>query len=322
MAPRWGQLFLVGLPGPEFDGAARHLVVDLQVGGIILFRRNIQEADQLTALIRQAQEAARQAGNPPLWVAVDQEGGPVQRLRAPFPETPAARTLGATATPEEVAAQARRVGMALRQLGINVNLAPVLDVARTPACPLWERSYGSTPEQVTAFGLAALQGYRESGVLPVVKHFPGLGNTTVDSHVALPRKGLEQDLEPDLAPFRQAVAAGVPGIMVAHLQVAAWDELPASLSPVAVTRMLRRQLGFSGLVFSDDLDMGAIRSQWSLPEAARLGVLAGLDQLLVCERWPELDRVIAALKQQPDLLPYLQAAWERLMRAKKTWLGS
>lgn len=318
MASPWGQLLLVGLPGPEFDAWARHLIVELQVGGIILFRRNISSLEQVADLIRQGQEAALAAGGLPLLVAVDQEGGPVQRLRQPFPETPAARTLGQTATPAAVARQAREVAVSLRRLGINVNFAPVLDLAPSPACPLWERSYASDPETVAAYGRAAIQGYLQGGVLPVGKHFPGLGPTTLDSHLDLPRiPGEAASLAANLLPFQEAIAVGVPGLMVAHLVVEAWDDLPASLSPVAISQVLRHQLGFPGLVFSDDLEMGAIRKYWPLTEAAKLGVAAGLDQLLICEHVAEVEAVIAALTASPDLLPQLTQARNRLLQVKK-----
>lgn len=319
MAAAWGQMFIVGLPGPELDATARYLIADLQVGGIILFKRNIIDLEQVAALIRQAQEVARQTSGAPLWVAIDQEGGPVQRLRQPFPETPAARTLGDTVGPEMVMEQARLVGAELRRLGINFNFAPVLDVARKPDCPLWERSYASDPEKVATYGVAAIQGYLQGRVVPVAKHFPGLGATTLDSHLDLPVREPEADLTPDLYPFRRAIDAGVPGIMAAHVKVSAWDELPASLSPVALTQVLRRQLGFQGLIFSDDLTMGAISRHWPLAEAAKLGVRAGLDLLLLCDRVAELETIIAALEKEPDLQPYLQAASARLSRMKQHW---
>jgi len=322
MSTPWGQLLMVGLPGPELDATARWLIQELQVGGIILFRRNIVGLEQVADLVRACQEAALAASGYPLWVAVDQEGGPVQRLQPPFPQVPAARSLGAAARPEVVAEAAQRVGAALRSLGINMNLAPVLDVPRSPDCPLWERGYGSQPEQVAALGLAAIQGYRAGGVLPVAKHFPGLGTTRLDSHLDLPTADPgQEERQRDLLPFQRAIAGGVPGIMVAHLVVPAWDDLPASLSAVAVTQELRQRLGFTGLICTDDLEMGAIRRRWSMAQAATLAVAAGQDLLLICEQPQLMEEALAALAANPDLEEILSATRRRVLAQKRVWLA-
>ena len=150
----------------------------------------------------------------------------------------------------------------LALVGINVNLAPVLDVPRSPACPQWDRAYSSDPETAARYALAAIRGYVSGGVIPVAKHFPGLGDTVADSHEVLPL-ALSGDAqrEADLLPFREAVAAGVPMVMTAHLRVPAWDERPATLSPVALQEWLRRRLGFDGVIITDDLEMGGISAK-------------------------------------------------------------
>lgn len=318
MQTPWGQLLMVGLPGQEPDAVTRYLLQDLQVGGIILFKRNIASPQQVAELIRVCQKLALEASGYPLLVAVDQEGGPVQRFREPFPEMPSARQFGLAGDLAAVTAAARRVAAELRALGVNINLAPVLDVPRTPDCPLWERSYSTDPEQVARFGLAAVQGYREGGVLPVVKHFPGLGATVLDSHLDLPTVAggaVHQDL--DLLPFRRAVSAGVPAVMCAHVLVPAWDALPASLSRVATTTILRQQWGFPGLTFTDDLEMGAVAKHWPVAEAATLAVAAGHDVLLICEQVDNMTRTMAALSAARDLEPQGQAAWQRLLTLKR-----
>jgi beta-N-acetylhexosaminidase len=322
MQTLWGQLLMVGLPGQEVDETTRYLIQELRVGGIILFKRNISHPRQVAALIRDCQELALTAGSYPLLVAVDQEGGPVQRLRQPFPEMPSARQFGAAGDLAAVTASARHVASELRALGVNLNLAPVLDVPRSPDCPLWERSYSTDPEQVARFGLAAVQGYLAGGVLPVVKHFPGLGATDLDSHLDLPTAvpgPAQRDL--DLLPFRRAVAAGVPGIMCAHVLVPEWDTLPASLSRVAVTRILRQELAFSGLIFTDDLEMGAILKQWPVAQAAALAVAAGHDILLICEHLDHITQTLAALTARTDLVAQGQAAWHRVLEQKRRLFG-
>jgi len=278
-----GPLFMVGLPGPRVDEAARKLVRELRVGGVILFARNLEGPEQVWELTRDLQQEALAAGDLPLLIAVDQEGGAVQRLKEPFTRIPAARDLGAFSTPAEVAALSRTVARELALVGINLNLAPVLDVARQPACPQWGRSYGSEPERVAAFGEAAIRGFLTGGVLPAAKHFPGLGDTTVDSHQVLPSA---QDPDPerttDLLPFRRAVASGVPVIMTAHLKVPAWDGQTATMSPVALKDWLRRLLGFEGVIITDDLEMGAIAGAAAVPMAACRALAAGADLLLIC----------------------------------------
>ncbi len=184
----WGQLLMVGIPGPRMETVARELVRDLRVGGVILFARNIESPEQVWELTRDLQREALAATGRPLLLAVDQEGGRVQRLKAPFTIIPAARELGTTSTPEEVEHLARQVARELALVGLNVNLAPVLDVPRSPACPQWDRAYSSDPETggpVTA--VAAIRGYMAGGIIPVAKHFPGLGDTLADSHEVLPQ---------------------------------------------------------------------------------------------------------------------------------------
>jgi beta-N-acetylhexosaminidase len=323
MNKRWGQLLMVGIPGLEPDETTRAIIQDLQVGGIILFKRNIAHPHQVAALIHACQEMALTASGYPLFVAVDQEGGPVQRFRQPFPEMPSARRFGIAGDLTAVALAAQQVAGELCSLGVNINLAPVLDVPRSPDCPLWERSYSTDPEQVARFGLAAVQGYRNGGVLPVVKHFPGLGATELDSHLDLPAaaKGpAQRDL--DLLPFRRAVAAGVPGVMCAHVLVPEWDTLPASLSHVVTTKVLRGQLGFSGLAFTDDLEMGAITKHWPVAQAAKLAVAAGQDILLICEQFENMQQTLGALSETSELETHLQASWQRVLHHKRCLFGN
>ena len=207
---------------------ARELVRDLKVGGVILFARNIESPEQVWELTRDLQREALAATGRPLLLAVDQEGGRVQRLKAPFTIIPAARELGATSTPAEVEDLARQVARELALVGLNVNLAPVLDVPRSPACPQWDRAYSSDPETG-----GPVRRWPPSGaiwpaaIIPVAKHFPGLGDTMVDSHEVLPlAQSSDPQREVDLLPFRRAVAAGVPMVMTAHLAVPEWDARP------------------------------------------------------------------------------------------------
>ncbi|MBI4642339.1 MAG: beta-N-acetylhexosaminidase [Deltaproteobacteria bacterium] len=314
----WGRLFMVGLPGPRMDAVAREMVRDLQVGGIILFARNIETPEQVWELCKNLQQEALAATGRPLLISVDQEGGPVQRLQAPFTIIPPARKLGLEATAREVEALARQTARELQMVGINVNLAPVLDVARGLDCPLGDRAYGQDPELVAQLGTAAIRGYLAGGVLPVAKHFPGLGDTRVDSHVDLP---LSQSGDPtrkiDMIPFRQAVAAGAPMIMTAHLLVPEWDSRAATLSPVILQEKLRRDLGFEGVIITDDLEMGAIATRQTAPEGAREALEAGADLLLICNNWQAAWDAAHLLTRDAALAPRGQDAALRLRRLRE-----
>jgi beta-N-acetylhexosaminidase len=309
---------MVGLPGPRMDAVAREMVRDLKVGGIILFARNIETPEQVWELCKNLQQEALAVSGRPLLISVDPEGGPVQRLKAPFTIIPPARQLGLAATALEVETLARQTARELSLVGINVNLAPVLDVARGPDCPLGERAYGQDPELVALLGTAAIRGYRAGGVLPVAKHFPGLGDTRVDSHVVLPLSQSGDPLrEMDMIPFRRAVAAGVPLIMTAHLVVPEWDSRAATLSPVILQEKLRRDLGFQGVIITDDLEMGAIATQQAAPEGAREALGAGADLLLICNNWQEAWETARLLAGDSALADRARDAAGRIRRLRE-----
>jgi beta-N-acetylhexosaminidase len=315
----WGQLLMVGIPGPRVDAAARELVRDLKVGGVILFARNIESPEQVWELTRDLQQEALAATGRPLLLAVDQEGGRVQRLKAPFTLIPPARELGITKTPEEVEYLSRQVAGELALVGLNVNLAPVLDVPRSPACPQWDRSYSSDPHRAARYALAAIRGYRAGGIIPVAKHFPGLGDTLADSHEVLPR-ALSSDAkrEADLLPFREAIGAGVPMVMTAHVAVPAWDERPATLSAVALHGWLRRRLGFDGVIITDDLEMGGITTSLAVPQGAQEALAAGADLLLICNNWQAAWETARLLAQDASLAPRGREAAARLNSLRQT----
>jgi beta-N-acetylhexosaminidase len=314
----WGQLFMVGLPGPRVEEVARGLVRDLKVGGIILFARNLEGPEQVWQLTQELQKEALRASGRPLLISLDQEGGTVQRLKSPFTIIPAARKLGLAASAPEVEALACRVAQELALVGVNMNLAPVLDVARGPDCPLWDRSYGQDPQLVARLGTAAIRGFLAGGVLPVGKHFPGLGDTVIDSHKALALAASGHAArDQDLFPFRQAVAAGVPAIMTAHLQVPEWDSLPATLSAEILQKRLRRDLKFEGVIVTDDLEMGGIAHRLPPPPAAWEALRAGADLLLICNNWQAAWDATALLAKDAALEPQARQAAARLTRLRK-----
>jgi len=261
---------------------ARWLVEEVGVAGLVFFDRNLGEPAEIASLTAEAETVAGRR----LLLGIDQEGGRVCRLRRPGLTFSPARALGDRDDPDLTRAVARALGTQLAALGLNVDFAPVLDVNSNPANPvIGDRAYGVEPDRVTRHGLAALAGFREGGVLPVIKHFPGHGDTSVDSHLALPVQPADRARldRVELPPFRAALAAGAPAVMTTHILFPALDpDLPATLSPRILDGLLRDELGFRGLIVTDCLEMQGIAGGWGPEEAAVLAVEAGADLLLVC----------------------------------------
>jgi beta-N-acetylhexosaminidase len=290
---RAAQVLLAAVPGTEPDEANAE-IVRKGIGGVLLFGPNLVDADQVRALTNGLQAEAEV----PLAIAVDEEGGRVARLAAAgiLPESPTARALGKLKA-AAVREAARTIGDGLFDLGITVDLAPVLDVTGEAADGvIGDRSFGSSPKAVARSGVAVVQGLLDAGVAPVGKHFPGHGETTVDSHTGLPVVATSlADLEAGaFVPFRAAIEAGIPAIMLGHLLVRSIDKArPASLSSPVVT-LLREDLAFDGLVMTDDLYMDAITAKWDVPVAAELALKAGAD-MVVLAGWDRIDDVLDRL---------------------------
>ena len=271
------QLLLVPVPGTEPNASSLEIVRQ-GVGGILLFKSNIESAAQIRALIAALQAAA----DVPLVVAVDEEPGRVARLAQAgvLPETPTARALG-TKPAAQVRATGKKIGTGLTSLGVTTDLAPVLDVTGAAAdSVIGDRSFGASPAAVARAGVAFLQGLQDAGVTGVAKHFPGHGETVTDSHTDLPvvESSITQLRKRALPPFKAAIKAGVPAVMVGHLLVRAVDPyLPATLSSKVIGGLLRGELKFTGLVVADAMDMGAIASRWDLPVAVEKAIGAGID---------------------------------------------
>jgi beta-N-acetylhexosaminidase len=281
-------LFCFGFDGIEPPEDLRALLGH-GLGGVILFKRNLRDLDQVCALTTSLHRHA--VG--PLLVGVDQEGGRVVRLPPPFLNPPPAATLGRIDDPELTQAVARAVGQELRAAGFTWNLAPVLDVNTNPDNPIiGDRAYSRDPQCVARMGLASIRGFAAAGILTTGKHFPGHGETATDSHLALPESAqtAERWRAVEFVPFREAIRAGVPSILAAHLVCPALDpRAPSSLSPIIISNILRGELGFDGVVVSDDLEMGAIVTRFDIGEAAVRFLEAGGDLVLIC-RDPDRQR--------------------------------
>ena len=282
-----GLLLLAGINGATLTPWTRSLLTKYHVGGIVLRGRNVQDAEQVKSLISNLQSL----GQAPLFIAIDQEGGDVTRITDGLTHFPSAMALGATGDPD----LAYRVGYAtageLLSVGVNVNLAPVLDTLTNPEnAVIGARAFGSDPALVKLFGVEFMRGTLDAGALPVVKHYPGHGGTDVDSHSGLPTVD-----KLDTQPFDFAIANGAPVVMVGHLWVKELDadSLPASLSPQVIGRLRRN---FGGVILTDSLNMGAITNQHTPAEAALLSFQAGADWLLVAELG-DVPAVFSALRQ-------------------------
>jgi beta-N-acetylhexosaminidase len=288
-----GQMLMVGFRGTELNEGDPFLEVveDFQLGGVVLFDydvpsksavRNIVAFPQVKRLTAQLQSAARV----PLFIAIDQEGGKVARLKEKhgFPATMSAGELGRRDEESLTRSSAEAVADLLTDLGINLNFAPVLDLAINPDNPIiaaLERSYGADPDRVLRHGRWTIEEFHRKGLLSAVKHFPGHGSSRDDSHLGLPDVTREWN-RVELEPFRRLIQEQLPDlVMTAHLYNASWDEeYPATLSRQVLTTMLRQELGFQGVIVSDDMQMGAIVQNYTLEKGIERAVEAGIDILL------------------------------------------
>jgi beta-N-acetylhexosaminidase len=313
---RIADLLLIGFTGTQVAGneEVRRLVCDVKVGGLLLFERytsgqprNMVSPQQVSTLTHDLQSLAARCAGRPLFIAADAEGGRVMRLspRLGYPPTLPARELGERDDPAFTQAEARRMGLMLREAGINWDLAPVVDVAVNPANPAvvaLGRTYAADPARVSAHARAFVLGMHEAGVLTALKHFPGHGSSRKDSHHGFTDVTDTAQLSVELRPYRTLIAAGLAdSVMTAHVfnrGLDPWE--PATLSRFTVHRVLRGWLHYDGVAVSDDLLMGAIAQQYGLEDAAVLALGAGVDVLLISQNTGRVDdraaeRVVGAI---------------------------
>jgi beta-N-acetylhexosaminidase len=324
-----GRLFMIGMPGTQLDAETRSLIRDRGVGGIILFKRNIVDPLQVATLTNDLQETALKYHGVPLFLAVDQEGGRVARLREPFSSFPGNSAIGDGPDSDEMAALFGRVtAMEMRLVGLNMDMAPVLDVPEGPVDRVLEgRTFGEDPGRVGHLGRIVIKALQENGVMAVGKHFPGLGRARLDPHEYLPTINADQnEMEAiHLPPFQDAISEEVSAIMTSHALYPGLDEgFPATLSHFIITKLLRERLGFNGLIITDDLEMGAIKKDPGVAEGAVSAFEAGNDILLICEDQGlavnAMDRLRNRLLADEALLSRLHESVERVMAAKGRFL--
>jgi len=293
--------------------------LDRGLAGVVVYRRNFASVEGLLALTTKI----RQAAGRPVLIGIDQEGGTRFALREPFTMWPSAAELGRSGNIEFTGQIATAMALELRAAGCNLNFAPMLDLHVNPESPVTQdRSFGADPHRVAKLGVAFDRGLRAGGVLSCAKHFPGHGDTVVDPHRDLPvfMGTIEQLESSELVPFAAAVAAGVPLIMTAHILLPRVDaENPASLSQIVLGDMLRRRLGFGGVILADDLGMGAIARRYGPGEASVRTLRAGTDIAMLCHDWLAVAPAIAAVTEarREGLFPEIewQASLKRIERA-------
>ena len=330
-AEKVGQLLMIGIQGTELDADSRFMLSEYHVGGIILFDRNMKSQEQVRALNDSLQKNASDAGLP-LFLAIDEEGGAVARMKEAFPPPPAAAEIGRTGDPQAAYRYAVDTAHGLKAMGFNLNFAPVADLGAADG-----RSYADDAATAAKFVAAALEGHADAGLLATLKHFPGLGRGESDTHedtvtVHADRATLEAS---DLVPFREMIgkrnaaknAKGASGwfVMATHTMYPALDaKNPASLSPAILQGLLREELSYDGVIVTDDLEMGAISRHYGFDRAGVEAILAGADLVLVCHDYAHETAVynglLKAVKSGEISKDRLDASVRRIVKAKIEYL--
>lgn len=319
MREKLGQLLIAGFEGTKADDGLLSFVRSENIGGVILFKRNYSSPRQLKRLIADLQDAA--GGE--LIVSIDHEGGRVMRLSAPFTHFPPARKV-AEGGADAVYEAGRKMGEELSKAGINLDFAPVLDVVTNAFNEvIGDRAFGSEPTMVAEMGVQMMRGLWDAGIVPCGKHFPGHGDTDLDSHLSLPVSNhtIRRIEACELHPFRVAIAAKIPMLMTAHLLIPNLDpKWPASVSKRITHELLRKELGFDGVIITDDLRMKGIADLMPVPDAAMKAFEAGHDMVMVCRDQGLEMSVLDAMKRAYDegRFPDLETRLDRVARLKST----
>lgn len=296
-----GQLFQVGFHSKKVDEKIKDLIKNYHVGGVIYFSRNVENLEQVELLSKNLQNLAlNSAAGIPLFISVDQEGGSIRRIKD-LTYYPANAVFGAAGEEKLIKKAAAVTAKELKNIGINVNLAPVLDVNNNPNnTVIGERSFGSDPDLVAKMGAAYIEGLQSQGLIATAKHFPGHGDTRLDSHFDLPvidhdKSRLEQI---ELYPFKKAIEVGVKSIMTTHIYFPAIEKepgIPASLSKSVLSDLLRKELKFKGIIITDCMEMGAITNSFGTVEASLRAIKAGADIVLISHSYDQQKKAIEFL---------------------------
>ena len=322
-----GQKLIFGFHGTELSEEFKALIREYRIGNVILFSRNVESAGQLRRLCTEIQTLILEVTGFPAFIVIDQEGGMVSRLPADAVTVPGAMAVSATGDPDSARIASEITIRQLRGLGVNFNMAPVLDVNTNPQNPvIGVRSFGDDPRKAALFGEAAVRPYSGTGVYCCGKHFPGHGDTGVDSHLGLPKidKTPEELEEAELIPFRRCIAAGIPAIMSSHILFPKIEpeNVPCTMSRTMITGLLKEKLGFRGLVFSDCLEMDAIRKHYGTAKGAIAAFQAGVDMA-------ELSKTVSLMRETAEAvnraaengefdMEEIRASVEKILAVKRT----
>ena len=321
-----GQRLMAGFDGTRLNDDLKFIIDQIKAGGIILFARNLETPDQIKNLCDAVQDYARRRGQPPLFIAIDQEGGQVARLKKPFSQFPGNPHMNH----EKDAVQFAEVtAVELKKVGINMDMAPVMDVAPTDIDSIMaKRSFGGDPDWVSRLGIKVIEHLQQNSIMAVAKHFPGIGRTVLDSHLDLPV--LDDDLAAiedfDLIPFKACIQQGVAGMMLSHIFYPHLDDRwPASLSKYIANDLLRKRLGFDGLVLTDDLDMGAITKHYKIRTSVQQILAAEIDLALICHKGPNIEiafeEILKATTDSAETRAKGLESVERIMNMKRKYLN-
>ncbi|MCR4427353.1 MAG: beta-N-acetylhexosaminidase [Firmicutes bacterium] len=323
-----GQMLMTGFEGKALPPESERFLRDYNIGGVVLLGRNISDPFQTACLANSLQEVAASRRVPiGFLISIDQEGGAVVRMTSGVTVFPGNMALGAVGSSDLARAAAAAAAREMLACGINMNLAPVLDVNCNPRNPgIGTRSFSADPRVAAELGAAAVEGCQGEGVIATAKHFPGKGDVTVDSHIELPTVAhpMNRLAEVELAPFRAAIDRGVDVVMTAHVAFPAIEPepgLPATLSKRVLTGLLRDDLGFKGVVITDDMLMGAIAKGWGVGEAAVRAVQAGADIVLVChilsEQIAAAEALLSAARAGAIEIERINASVRRILELKR-----
>ncbi len=320
-----GQRLMVGFDGTGLDEDLKFVIDHIKAGGIILFARNLETPGQIKDLCFVVQDYARKCGQPPLFIAIDQEGGPVTRLKEPFTQFPGNPHMHHEA---DAVHFAEATAAELNQVGINMNMAPVMDVAPEDINSIMaKRAFGGDPDWVSRLGVKVIEHLQQNNIMAVAKHFPGIGRTILDSHLDLPV--LKDDLTAierfDLIPFEACIQHGVSGIMLSHIFYPKLDDQwPASLSKYIANDLLRKRMDYDGLVMTDDLDMAAITKRYEIRISIQQILVADIDLALICHKGPNIkiafEQILKEITDSAEMKAKGLESVERIMRCKSKYL--
>ena len=295
-----GQLVISGFYGTTLDENILKLIKEDKISGVILFNRNVKDSSTLLSLNNSLKESNKN-NKLPLFISVDEEGGLVTRMPKDIKRLPTNKYIGSLNNKDLSYNVGEILGEQLSYFGFNMNFAPLLDINSNPNNPvIGDRSFGNNKDTVAILGTSTMKGIQSKNIISVVKHFPGHGDTSVDSHVNLPvvNYDINRLKSFEFVPFKTAIQNGADAIMVGHILLPKIDsKYPSSMSYEIVTNILRKDLGFNGLVVSDDMTMGAITKNYSIEESSIKAINAGVDLLLVCQKYENTENVLKALKE-------------------------